>query len=79
MKKIDMKSWERRELYEFFSGMSWPFYSVTFQVDVTEVYQYAKREGLSFYYALVWLCTKACNQVENFRSSRSHTSFSRTA
>lgn len=67
MKKIDMKSWERRALYEFFSGMSWPFYSVTFQVDVTEVYQYAKREGLSFYYALVWLCTKACNQVENFR------------
>lgn len=67
MKKIDMENWERRELYEFFSGMSYPFYSVTFQVDVTELYQYVKREELSFYYALVWLCTKAFNRVENFR------------
>ena len=67
MKKIDTERWERRELYDFFSGMSQPFYSVTFQVDVTELYQYVKQKGLSFYYALVWLCTKAANRVENFR------------
>lgn len=67
MKKIDTERWERRELYDFFSGMSQPFYSVTFQVDVTELYQYVKQKGLSFYYALVWLCTKATNRVENFR------------
>lgn len=67
MKKIDRENWERKELYDFFSGMSHPFYSVTFQVDVTELYQYVKREGLSFYYALVWICTKAVNRTENFR------------
>lgn len=67
MKKIDTERWERRELYDFFSGMSQPFYSVTFQVDVTELYQYVKQKGLSFYHALVWLCTKAANRVENFR------------
>ena len=66
MKKIDTERWERRELYDFFSGMSQPFYSVTFQVDVTELYQYVKQKGLSFYHALVWLCTKAANRVENF-------------
>lgn len=66
MKKTDRESWERRDLYDFFSGMSHPFYSVTFQVDVTDLYQYVKREGLSFYYALVWLCAKAVNRVENF-------------
>ena len=45
MKKIDTERWERRELYDFFSGMSQPFYSVTFQVDVTELYQYVNRNS----------------------------------
>lgn len=40
---------------------------MTFNVDVTEAYAYAKRSGLSFYYALVYLVTKAINSVEAFR------------
>lgn len=67
MKKIHMDMWERREVYEFFSGMSYPFYSVTFTVDVTDLYYFVKKRGISFYYSLVYLCTKAANRVENFR------------
>lgn len=66
MKKIDMGSWDRKELFEFFSKMSHPFYSVTFMVDVTTLYEYVKRKGLSFYYALVYLCTEAVNDTEAF-------------
>lgn len=40
---------------------------MTFNVDVTEAYAYAKPSGLSFYYALVYLVTKAINSVEAFR------------
>lgn len=64
---IDRAAWPRRELFEFFSRMSQPFYSVTFRQDVTNLYRYAKENRLSFYYALVFLCTKALNRVENFR------------
>lgn len=67
MKIIDMETWPRREAFEFFSGMSQPFYSVTFRLDVTRLRAYTKEHGLSFYYALVWLTTKAVNEVENFR------------
>lgn len=67
MRKIDPNTWSRREIFDFFSKISNPFYSVTFNVDVTEVYAYAKRSGLSFYYALVYLVTKAVNSVEAFR------------
>lgn len=67
MRKIDPNTWSRREIFDFFSKISNPFYSVTFNVDVTEVYVYAKRSGLSFYYALVYLVTKAVNSVEAFR------------
>lgn len=67
MRKIDPNTWSRREIFDFFSKISNPFYNVTFSVDVTEAYAYAKRSGLSFYYALVYLVTKAVNSVEAFR------------
>ncbi len=64
--KIDKATWERREIYDFFSAMSNPFYMVTFTVDITPVYRYAKAAGLSFYYAMVYLCTRALNRVDAF-------------
>lgn len=67
---IDYESWPRRGLYEFFSRVSNPFYSVTFNLDVTGVYEYAKENGLSFYLALTWLVTRALNSVEAFRYAR---------
>ncbi len=67
MRKIDLNTWPRRDIFDFFSKISNPFYSVTFNVDVTEAYAYAKRSGVSFYYAMVYLVTKAINSVEAFR------------
>lgn len=66
MVKIDYENWERRELFEFFSAVSQPFYSVTFNLDVTKLYNYTHSRGLSFYYALTYLVTKAVNSVDNF-------------
>ena len=67
MQQIDMENWPRRELYDFMSGIRDPFYAVTFTQDVTKLYDYTKAHGLSFYYALTYLVTKAVNSVENFR------------
>lgn len=67
MNKIDYEAWSRREVFEFFSGMSNPFYSVTFNVDVTKLYGFAKEREISFYYALVYLVTQAVNSVEALR------------
>lgn len=64
---IDRASWPRRELFDFFSPMSQPFFSVTFRQDVTRLYQFARENRLSFYHSLVYLCTRAVNQVEAFR------------
>lgn len=67
MKKIEMEAWDRREIYDFFSTVDYPFYSVTIPVDVTALITAAKKHGLSTYYALIWACTKSCNQVPEFR------------
>lgn len=66
MRKIDLESWERKELYQFFSRMSQPFYNVAFTVDVTRLYRYVKKHKISFYYALVYLCTEAVNETDAF-------------
>ena len=64
---LDRAAWPRREVYDFFSRIDDPFYMVTFQTDVTAVREYTKRNNLSFYYTMVYLCTVACNAVPAFR------------
>lgn len=66
MREVDMARWKRRERYEFFKGLSWPFWSVSFPVDVTGLHRWSHEKGLSFYYALVYLCTRALEEVEAF-------------
>lgn len=66
MEKINVEAWGRRTQFEFFSSVSDPFYSVTFKLDVTRLYDYVKREGLPFYYSLCYLVTQAINSVEAF-------------
>lgn len=64
---VAWESWNRKAVFDFFSGMSYPFYSVTFTVDVTNLYRFTKEKGVSFYYALVYLCTQAVNCVDAFQ------------
>lgn len=66
MKRIDMDSWERREIYRFFSPLSDPFYAVSFRLDVTGLYDYCKSRELSFFLAMVYLVTQAVNDTEAF-------------
>ena len=66
---VDMGSWSRKAVFDFYGGVSNPFYMVTFRQDVTDVYSFAKRNGLSFYLCLMHLVSRAVNQVEAFRYS----------
>ena len=63
---IDKNTWCRREIFEFFSGISNPFYAVTFRQDVTELKSFCKENRISFYYALIYLCCKALSDVPEF-------------
>lgn len=67
MEIIDRNTWPREEHYQFFAPMSYPFYSLTFPVDVTALRRYVKENGLPFYAAMVFLVTKAMEDVEEFR------------
>ena len=64
--KTDLDQWKRNELFDFYGKRTNPFYMVTFVQDVTDLYNYAKANRLSFYYAMIWACTKAINMTDAF-------------
>ena len=66
MREIDLSTWPRREVYGLFADCDWPFYQISFPLDVTNLRAYTKKEGLSFYFALSWLLTKAMQKQEAF-------------
>ena len=66
MKVIDQNTWDRKEIFDLFSAADYPFYSITIPVDVTKVKEVSKNKGISFYYLMIWVCTKAVNSVPNF-------------
>ena len=66
MREIDLQTWPRRAVYALFSGCDWPFYQISFPLDVTRLRAYTKHEGLSFYFTLSWLLTKGMQQQEAF-------------
>lgn len=66
MRIIDKETWPRKAHYDFFAPMSHPFYSLTFPVDVTALRVHTKTAALPFYPALVFLVTKAMEDVDAF-------------
>ena len=63
---IEVKSWDRRDHYELFSGQKFPYLGVTWRVDVTNLHRWCKENAVSFYYALSWYTIRAMEPIENF-------------
>jgi chloramphenicol O-acetyltransferase type A len=66
--KIDLETWERRALFNFFQSFSEPYHGVCIRVDCTATYNYAKEHSLSVFLSLLHRSLVAAQQVENFRT-----------
>ncbi len=64
---VDLGQWPRRELFEHFSRLRMPHFSVAANVDVSRLLAYKRARGLSFYLSLVYLVTETLNETDNFR------------
>ena len=60
---IDMESWERREYYEHFINNVVCSYSVTVDIDITDL----RKQRL--YPAMIWLLTQTVNEMPQFRTA----------
>ena len=60
---IDMENWDRREFYEHFINEVVCSYSVTVNLDITNL------RDARLYPAMIWLLTKTVNEMPEFRTS----------
>lgn len=66
MEIIDLKTWKRKEHFEFFASFENPFFGLVMDVDCTIAYEKAKADGHSFFASYLHKTLLAANVVEAF-------------
>lgn len=64
---IDTEHWPRREVFYYFSQMAPTGYSLTVDIDVTELLRVTKERGIKFFPAYLWLVTRNLNRQIEFK------------
>lgn len=65
---IDLENWPRRKAFEHFKDYDQPFFNITANLDVTELYDFCKANGLSFSLACLFYSTETANEIREFRT-----------
>jgi len=66
-RKLDIDTWVRKAHFEFFSTFEEPYYGVCVKVDCTAAYDFAKRNGISFFLYCLHRSLAAAQRVEAFK------------
>lgn len=67
MKGINIDTWNRKEHFNFFKSVPYPIYNISFDINVTRLKEYTKDRKLSFNLSMIYLTTKALNEIDNFK------------
>ena len=62
--KIDMESWERKEYFLHYYNNVRCTYSITINVDITEIYNQVKDNSLRLYPTLIWWIANTVNHFQ---------------
>ena len=65
-KEIDINTWDRKEHFEFYSNIATPHYCIAFNIDITKLLEFTRKNKISFYYSLIYLCTQSINEIDEF-------------
>ena len=64
---IDLQTWPRGQMFYYFTKMAPTGYSLTVNIDITELRKTLKEAGLKFFPACLWLVTKNLNDQIEFK------------
>jgi chloramphenicol O-acetyltransferase type A len=64
---IDLQTWPRGQMFYYFSKMAPTGYSLTVDLDITELKEVTKKAGVKFFPAYLWLVTKNLNRQIEFK------------
>lgn len=67
MKKFDVENWNRNDQYEFFKSFEDPFFNVTANIEITNLYNHCKKNDFSFSLACLFVAIKSINEILEFR------------
>lgn len=66
-KQIDLETYPRKQHFEYFRTLSYPYFGITAEVDVTDVLAWCKANKRSFYLTLMHIAALAADEVPEFR------------
>ena len=64
---INMNTWDRKECFNHFFNNAKCTYSITVNIDITNLYNYIKTNKLRFYPTFTWVVSKAINNYQEFK------------
>ena len=64
---IDLENRKRREIFHYFSSIAPTTYSITEELDITELKKFLKAHSLKFYSAYLFLVMRAISEIEELR------------
>lgn len=67
MEYIDLETWDRKALFNNYFGTDFPYIIMGANVDVKNLREYTKQNGISFYFAMVYAANEIANRIKNFR------------
>lgn len=64
---IDVENWERKECFEHYFNNAKCTYSLTVNIDITNLIKYVKEKKLRLYPVFTWIVSKALNNHKEFK------------
>ena len=64
---IDLHTWPRGQMFYYFSQMAPTSYSLTVEIDVTELLEKLKDNNRKFFPTYLWLVTTCLNRQQEFK------------
>ena len=67
MESINMNTWKRADIFNFYQNVDYPFFSVSFKVDITKFAARLKEASLPFYHSMIFAMATSANNIDAFR------------
>ena len=68
--KVDLTTWKRAKLFNFYTGKLPLILSLTVDIDVKPLIDFAKKNGYKFYPTMIWAVSKIVNSHDEFKYGR---------
>lgn len=67
MKVIDMNTYKRKNHFNYFKSLAYPYVGVTVDVDITEFFNVIQKKNYPFFLSFLWCVNQACNEIPQFK------------